>query len=177
MPPSRPDPVDRMSWAVDQLELAPSSRVLEVGCGHGRAVTLVCERLASGHMTAVDRSPKMVAAAARRNDAHVSAGRLTLVTGSFPGADVHPAGAEPFTHVFAFNVRAMADPAALAEARRVLAPGGTVALFAQHPTPERTAAALAATRRAVEAAGLRVQRTPEAAADPYAVAAVVAVSP
>jgi ubiquinone/menaquinone biosynthesis C-methylase UbiE len=171
-----PAAVDRMAWAVDQLELSPSSRVLEVGCGHGRALTLLCERVApgSGHVTAADRSPKMVAVAARRNSSWVSAGRLTLVTGAFPGVDLDP---DAFTHVFAFNVRAMESPEALAEARRVLAPGGTLALAAQHPTPARTAAAMAAVRAAMAAAGLRVVAEPQAALDPYPVAAVVAVSP
>jgi ubiquinone/menaquinone biosynthesis C-methylase UbiE len=171
-----PATVDRMTWAVDQLELSPASRVLEVGCGHGRALTLVCERVApgAGHVTAVDRSPKMVAAAGRRNATWVAAGRLRLLTGSFPGVDLD---LDAFTHVFGFNVRAMEAPAALAEARRVLAPGGTLTLIAQHPTPARTAAAGAAVRDAMTAADLRVVAEPRAALDPYAVAAVVAVAP
>jgi len=171
-----PATVDRMTWAVDQLELSPASRVLEVGCGHGRALTLVCELVAAGagHVTAVDRSPKMVAAAGRRNGRWVSTGRLRLLTGSFPGVALDPGA---FTHVFGFNVRAMEAPAALAEARRVLAPGGTLALIAQHPTPARTAAAVAAVRDAMAAAGLQVVAEPQAALAPYSVAAVVAVSP
>ena len=176
-PPSpAPATVDRMAWAVDQLELSVSSRVLEVGCGHGRALTLACERVApgSGHVTAVDRSPKMVAAASRRNASSVSAGRLTLLTGSFPGVHLDPGA---FTHVFAFNVRAMQSPEALAEARRILSPGGRLALVAQHPTPARTAAAVAGVRDAMAAAGFRVVAEPRAALDPYPVAAVVAVSP
>jgi SAM-dependent methyltransferase len=172
-----PATVDRMTWAVDQLELSPASRVLEVGCGHGRALTLACDLVApgpGGHVTAVDRSPRMVAAAGRRNAAWVSARLLTLLTGSFPGVALDPGA---FSHVFAFNVRAMESAPALAEARRVLAPGGTLALVAQHPTPARTAAAVAAVRDAMAAAGLRVVAEPRAALDPYAVAAVVAVAP
>jgi ubiquinone/menaquinone biosynthesis C-methylase UbiE len=166
-----------MAWAVDQLCLSASSRVLEVGCGHGRALTLACDRVvpgSGGHVTAVDRSPKLVAAARRRNEAWVSAGRLTLLTGSFPGVALDPGA---FTHVFAFNVRAMESPPALAEARRILVPGGTLALVAQHPTPARTAAAVAAVRDAMAAAGLQVVAEPRASLDPYPVAAVVAVSP
>ena len=175
-PASAAATVDRIAWAVDQLGLSASSRVLEVGCGHGRALTLVCEQVApgSGHVTAVDRSPKMVAAAARRNAAWVSAGRLALHTGSFPGVALDPGA---FTHVFAFNVRAMESPMALAEVRRVLAPAGTLALVAQHPSPARTLAAVAAVPDAMEAAGLRVVAEPRAALDPYPVAAVVATSP
>jgi hypothetical protein len=70
----------------------------------------------------------------------------------------------------------MESPQALAEARRVLVPGGTLALAAQHPTAVRTAAAVAAVRDAMAAAGLRVVAEPRATLDPYPVAAVVAVS-
>src|SRR3954449_12943420 len=66
---------ERFLWAVDTLEVRPTDRLLEVGCGHGIAVSLVCERLTTGTITAIDRSPKMIAMATRRNREHVDAGR------------------------------------------------------------------------------------------------------
>ena len=73
-------PSERFVWAVATLALHPADRVLEVGCGHGVAVSLVCERLTKGRITAIDRSAKMIEMAARRNREHVAGGRAVLKT-------------------------------------------------------------------------------------------------
>jgi len=58
--------------------------VLELGCGHGVAASLVCERLGDGgHLTAIDRSQKMIDAATERNREHVYAGRATCICTTF----------------------------------------------------------------------------------------------
>jgi len=92
-------PSERFVWAVDTLAPDPADRVLEVGCGHGVAVSLVCERLTSGRITAIDRSPKMIELAARRNREHVASGRAVLKTAALADADLGD-----YDKVFAFNV-------------------------------------------------------------------------
>ena len=72
---------NRLRAIVEELEIEPDDDVLEIGCGHGVAATLVCEQLApgAGRLTAIDRSPKMIAAATKRNRAHVQAGRAEFL--------------------------------------------------------------------------------------------------
>src|SRR3954469_9247911 len=91
---------ERFVWAVDTLEVRPADRLLEVGCGHGVAVSLVCERLTTGTITAIDRSPKMIEMATRRNRAHVDAGGAVRDAVALEDADP---GERRFDNVFAFN--------------------------------------------------------------------------
>ena len=61
---------DRIAWAVRRLGVEPHHHVLEAGCGHGVALSLIAPVLTSGTLTAIDRSPKMIAAARKRTAAH-----------------------------------------------------------------------------------------------------------
>jgi len=119
---------DRLRTIVGQLDVRPDDRVLEIGCGHGVAATLVCERLDGGRLTAVDRSPKMIAAATRRNAAYVEAGTAEFLLMHLEQLDL---GDRRFDKVFAVRVglfhreperaRAIVEP--------WLAPGGAVFAF------------------------------------------------
>ena len=75
--------------------------MLEVGCGHGVAASLVCERLGAGPYLGIDRSAKMVEQATRRNREHVDAGRAAFEQRVF---EDEPAGAGGFDKAFAINV-------------------------------------------------------------------------
>src|SRR3954464_14093354 len=124
--------------AVATPEVRPADRLLEVGCGHGVAVSLVCERLTTGTITAIDRSPRMIEMAARRNREHVDVGRAVLEAIALEDADL---GDRRFDKVFAFNVAPFwqQPQAALGAVREHLARDGTVYIFwdARHSAPER----------------------------------------
>ncbi|MDQ3722625.1 MAG: methyltransferase domain-containing protein [Actinomycetota bacterium] len=80
---------ERLQTIVDGLGLRPGDRVLEIGCGHGVAATMVCEELDGGLLTAIDRSPKMIAAAARRNAAFVETGRAEFLLARLEDLDLN----------------------------------------------------------------------------------------
>jgi ubiquinone/menaquinone biosynthesis C-methylase UbiE len=116
---------ERLRAVVDRLDIRPGDRVLEIGCGHGVAATFVCERLDGGRLTAIDRSPKMIAAAARRNAAYVDAGTAEFLVAHLERLDL---GNRRFDKVFAVRVgmfhREPARARALVEP--YLAPGGRI---------------------------------------------------
>jgi SAM-dependent methyltransferase len=127
---------ERLRWAVETLAIRPADLVLEIGCGHGVALALVCERLTTGRIVAIDRSAKMTAAAAQRNAEHVAAGRAELRTAALESADFPPA--ERFDKIFAVNVNLFwlrPVPDELALIRRLLRPRGTLYLFYEPPGP------------------------------------------
>lgn len=131
--PARDIP-DRIVWAVETLRLRPSDQVLEIGCGHGLAVPLVCDKLGRGTLTAIDRSPKMIATAEKRNRSLVAAGKVSFETVALADADF---GRRRFSKVFAINVNLFwISPAAeLPAVRKLLRPDGALYLFYQPPRP------------------------------------------
>ncbi len=122
----------RLRSVVGQLDIRPDDRVLEIGCGHGVAATLVCERLKRGRLTAVDRSPKMIEAATRRNARFVEARKAEFLVATLEDLDL---GDRRFDKAFAVRVGLFhREPE---RARRIveswLAPGGAVFAFFDSP--------------------------------------------
>jgi cyclopropane fatty-acyl-phospholipid synthase-like methyltransferase len=144
-----PAPSERLAWAAAVVAPTAGERVLEVGCGHGVLVALLAGR--GAEVRALDRSPAMVAAAARRNRATVEAGRVRLEATSLLDADL---GSEPFDVVVSFNVRAFWDagaPRTWDVVDRVLAPHGRVVVaFSLMTAGADQLVVEAVTRRAAE---------------------------
>lgn len=127
----------RLVWAVETLDFGPDDRLLEIGCGAGIAVSLVCERLAGGRIHAIDRSASMAALARRRNADHVAAGRAVIHAAALHEAEF---GDVRFDRIFAVNVGLFrANRAAEAAALHgLLAPGGAICLFHHPPVAGKT---------------------------------------
>ena len=115
----------RLRAIVDGLGVQPGDRVLEIGCGQGVAATYICERLDGGHLVAVDRSPKMIEAAARRNAEHLRSGRAEFLVAHLEMLDL---GERRFDRILAVRVGLFhRDPRrARTLAEPWLAPGGTL---------------------------------------------------
>jgi arsenite methyltransferase len=111
------------SYAVRQLELTPSDRVLEVGFGGG--VSLPSLIASAAFVGGVDRSSDMVTRAKAIFSEAVSAGRADFREGS---VEELPFEASSFERVCTVNTIYFWSSldAGFAEIRRVLSPGGRV---------------------------------------------------
>jgi ubiquinone/menaquinone biosynthesis C-methylase UbiE len=123
---------DRLTWAVQRLASRPDDEVLEVGCGTGVAASLLCEQLTEGQLTAIDRSAAMVAAAQRRNRAHIATGRAIIRRMALADADFD---GDSFDRALAVHVNAFwLDPTSeLDVLKRLLRPRGVLCLVYQPP--------------------------------------------
>jgi SAM-dependent methyltransferase len=125
---------DRLSWAAEVIAPGPADRILEIGCGHGILLSLLADRLISGTITAIDRSDKMVAAATKRNDAHIASGKAAIRQAELATADFR---GRLFDKIVAVRVNVFwMEPAReLAAVRRLLEPSGIFYLFFDPPSP------------------------------------------
>jgi trans-aconitate methyltransferase len=149
----------RIRWAVDFMDISPSDHVLEIGCGPGAGAELICQRLETGKLFAIDRSESGVDRTKRRCQRFVDSGRLTvrqidLATLRVPVKRLHK--------VYAFNVnlfwvRECQDEIALLH-ERVL-PGGTVHLFYDAGREDQVPEIRTKASTALAAGGFRVTVT------------------
>jgi SAM-dependent methyltransferase len=143
--------VARNRWAVRLLDVQPTDRVIELGCGPGVAIAAIASRARRGLVVGVDHSQVMIRQARRRNRAAVRAGRVRLIQSPVESLSI---GDGPFDAALAVNTVGMWPDAAarLCELARLLRPGGRIALVSQPRCPGATAATSAAA--AGELAGL-----------------------
>lgn len=145
----------RIRWAVDYMQVQPSDHILEIGCGPGAGAELICSRLETGKLFAIDRSESGVDRTKRRCQKYVDAWptvrQIDLATLRVPVKRLHK--------VFAFNVNlfwvrdATEEIALLHE--RVL-PGGAVYIFYEATHRENVPQMVQRTAEQLKKAGFRV---------------------
>jgi ubiquinone/menaquinone biosynthesis C-methylase UbiE len=171
--------VRRNRWAVELLEIRPTDRVIELGCGPGVAVAALADQATRGLVVGVDHSEVAIGQARRRNADAIRQGRVRLVHA--PVERLHVSDG-PFDAALAVNTVGMwPDPTTrLREIAGQLRPGGRIALVSQPRCPGATAAtsAAAADRLAAQLsdAGFTVVRVETLNLDPPAVC-VLATQP
>jgi SAM-dependent methyltransferase len=148
----------RLQWAVQLLGVAPNDEILEIGPGPGVSVSLICGQLATGRITAIDRSAIAIQRATKRNADHVAAGRavfqhldlanVALVRRALTG--------QHFDKVFAVNINLFWVRPADAELQLIkdlLRPGGVLQLVYETPSEEQTSGVAKAVTAALATRG------------------------
>jgi SAM-dependent methyltransferase len=111
------------------LGIKQGESVIELGCGPGRALQSLLRNPRLNKAIGLDWSQTMLAQAARRNRAALKAGRLELVQGDLAKLPLDDGRVDA---VLAVNVVYFMSVVSVAEARRVLCPGGRLVLYATH---------------------------------------------
>jgi ubiquinone/menaquinone biosynthesis C-methylase UbiE len=120
--------VDDFRGIVDMLPLTGGERALDAGCGDGFFTGLLAERLATGETIGLDNSPAFLAAAAERLAAPVAAGRVRLVEGDVNALPFDDADLDAVWSGHSMQSYPQI-PHVLDEFRRVLRPGGLLAVL------------------------------------------------
>ncbi len=121
--------------AVDALELAPGSVIVDVGCGTGAALRHAAARAALGVLIGIDPVPRMLEIAQERAAPHPHAGLIEFGIGAAEALPVEDAAADV---VFAFDSFDHWSNQAhgLAEIRRVLRPEGRLVVTKDAGVPD-----------------------------------------
>jgi ubiquinone/menaquinone biosynthesis C-methylase UbiE len=114
---------------LDAMSIDRTARVLDMGCGTGLAARAIARREAfAGHITGVDLSPYLVAAAKRLASEERLAGHLEFLAGDVRTLNFADGSFDAVIgHTLLSHVE---DPlAVLKEAARVVRPGGMIGVF------------------------------------------------
>jgi ubiquinone/menaquinone biosynthesis C-methylase UbiE len=120
-----------VTLALELLGPLDGAHVIEVGCGPGVVTKALASTVETGSVTGIDPSGAMLAQARVRNRAGLAAGRVRLVAGT---AEALPAEPGEFTHYLSMHSIGFWSSVerGLAEAQRVLAPGGRLVILSRH---------------------------------------------
>ncbi len=127
---------DCRAWVTDLLTIGPNNSVLEVGFGPGVVIGRLTTLAPAGRVAGVDPSREMVEQARHRNAAAIRSGRVDL---RHTPVENLPFDNDSFDKALAINwVQVWPNAVAgLQEIRRVLKPGGSIALgftpYSGHP--------------------------------------------
>jgi ubiquinone/menaquinone biosynthesis C-methylase UbiE len=126
-------------WVLGALGPSPGERILELGCGHGRALAHVARAAAPGLVVGVDPSEVMCQVARRHLRTEIGAGQVRIERGDSRSIPVPDAAFDK-----AYSVHTLYFwpdlGAGLRELRRVLRPGGLL-LLAFHTSENAAKAA------------------------------------
>ena len=154
----RPSNRRRNAWAVSLLDARRDDRVVELGFGPGLAIRELSRIAAEGYVCGIDHSELMLRWARRRNADGLRSGVVDLRLGS---VDELPAFDALFDKILAVNTMVFgSEPVArLAELRRLLRPGGLIAVAYQPRGPGATDETSAAKGREIAVALIRARFT------------------
>jgi SAM-dependent methyltransferase len=146
--------IERIEWAVAELDARAADCVLEIGFGPGIGIKMLSERIVEGKVYGIDHSPLMARKARGRNREAVDSGRVELIVAS---SSRLPSFDRRIDKVLDINTFQFWDEPirALLGLRAVLKPGGIIAIV--HEPRQR-----GATDQDTIDAGRRISETLEA---------------
>jgi len=176
----RPSNRARNLWTVDLLDIQPSDRVVDIGCGPGIALEASLAKISAGSALGLDHSATMIAQTGARNAAARDDGRLELRQATLDDAGLAD---QSFDKIWSANVvQFLPDQtAAFGKILAALKPGGVSATtYMPRNKNARRADAVAMAEKVaghMQAAGFVDIRTEELVMDPVPAFCVLGARP
>lgn len=140
---------ERFVWAAERLDIQPSDRILEIGCGAGLLAEEIAGKLLRGSFVAIDQSPAMLEKAKKRNGKFIEQGISEFLLSNFAKASLPETR---FDKIVAFNVNFFwKNPkTALQKIREMLVEEGKLYVLYQSPFEIDLAAAQPVKKKLLE---------------------------